>query len=206
MPRQPAIIFDRDGTLASVAHTAPSEDRSDRAWGAYNASLPFDAPVPTVAGLFRSVRPGVARIITSGRAEGDWPGDRRRRFQMNDWLHKHELVPDVLLMRSGGDKRRDSIVKTEMYEEHIEPHYDVIFVVDDRPQVVEAWGELGLPVLHVHDPGIAPPIAGGGEDIEAEVARLAAERAGGVVPASTWVRATVTKDGVRRRAHSRRTR
>jgi hypothetical protein len=157
--KQPAVIFDRDGTLASVAHVAP-KDRSQDSWGAFNASLPFDAPVPVVAGLLRSIKPGVVRIMTSGRSQGDYPGDRRRLYQMRDWLSKHDLPIDLVIMRPGGDQRRDSVVKRQMYDQIIAPRFDVRFVVDDRPQVVDMWRDLGLPVLAVKDPGILPPIAG----------------------------------------------
>jgi len=119
----------------------------------------FDAVVPEVAGILQAIRPGVMRIMTSGRAEGDWPGDRRRRILMKSWLHKHRLPIDMLFMREGGDQRVDSIVKKEIYERHIEPFFDVRYVIDDRPQVVQAWRELGLTVLQVKDPGILPPIA-----------------------------------------------
>ncbi len=155
--RQDAVIFDRDGTLASVAHVAPT-DRSTSSWRNYNAALRFDAPVPVVVGLLRSIRPGVVRIMTSGRAAGDRVGDNHREIAMRDWLHKHDLPIDILHMRQGGDQRRDSIVKREMYEELIEPFFNVLFVVDDRQQVVDEWRAIGLPVLQVTDPGIMPPI------------------------------------------------
>jgi hypothetical protein len=90
--------------------------------------------------------------------EGDWPGDRRRRIIMVDWLVKHQLPVDLLLMREGGDTRVDSTVKREMYERHIAPVYEVKYVVDDRPQVCSMWRELGLTVMQVTDPGILPPI------------------------------------------------
>lgn len=157
MYKQPAVIFDRDGTLASVAYVAP-KDRSDASWAAFNAALPFDAPVPQVAALLRSIRPGVARIMVSGRMEGDWPGDRRRRIAMIDWLVKHELPIDALIMREGGDTRHDSVVKRELYERFIFPKYDVRYVIDDRPQVIDMWRELGFTVLKVTDPNILPRI------------------------------------------------
>lgn len=160
MTKQPAVIFDRDGTLASVDWCKP-DDRDGESWRVYNAALPFDAVVPHVAALLRSIRPGVTRIMTSGRAEGDWPGDRRRRFLMQGWLDKHDLPIDLLLMRSGGDMRRDSIVKREMYLDLIEPFYDVRVIVDDRPQVVEMWRSLGLHVIAVTDPVIDPNIMRG---------------------------------------------
>ena len=53
-----------------------------------------------------------------------------------------------LVMRKTGDYRKDSIVKREMFEEHIEGKYNVLFVLDDRNQVVDMWRkELGLTCL-----------------------------------------------------------
>lgn len=156
--RQPAIIFDRDGTMASVKYIAPT-DRSDSSWAQFNRALVFDAPVPNIVALARSIRPGVVRIMTSGRMAGDFSGDMSRWFTMRTWLDKHDVPIDMLLMREGGDTRRDSIVKAEMYRYHIAPYFDVRVVVDDRPQVCDMWRELGLHVIQVVDPGILPPIA-----------------------------------------------
>ena len=161
MSKRPAIITDRDGTLASVAHVAP-QDQSNVSWMQYNAAMAFDAVVPSVLGTLQWARrtmPDVTIIMTSGRAGGDFPGDVRRRRQMEDWILKHQLPIDALLMRKGGDQRRDSIVKREMFEQSIEPHFDVLFAIDDRPQVCELWRDLGVPLPQVTDPGILPPIA-----------------------------------------------
>lgn len=161
MSKRPAIITDRDGTLASVAHVAP-QDSDNVSWMQYNAAMPFDAPVPSVVNMLewaRRTMPDITIIMTSGRAGGDYPGDVRRRRQMEDWILKHNLPIDALLMRKGGDQRRDSIVKREMYEQSIEPYFDVLLVIDDRPQVCDLWRGLGLPLLQVTDPGILPPIA-----------------------------------------------
>lgn len=157
--KPPAVIFDRDGTLASVEYVAPRGSNDDVVWAAFNAALPFDAPVPIVAGLLRSIRPGVTRIMTSGRMAGDRPGETFRLMQLWNWIVKHDLPIDQLHMRRAGDRRVDSVVKEEMYRRFIEPFYDVRYVVDDRPQVVEMWRELGLHVLQVTDPDILPPIA-----------------------------------------------
>lgn len=153
--RRPAVIFDRDGTLASVKWCAPV-DRSNEAWRVYNGMLPFDPVVPEVAALLRSVRPGVDRIMVSGRMAGDYPGDWRRFYEMRRWIAKHDLPIDHLFMRSGGDTRVDSVLKKEIYETKIAPFFDVRVVVDDRPQVIEMWRDLGLHVVAVRDPGIDP--------------------------------------------------
>lgn len=161
MTKRPAIITDRDGTLASVAHVAP-QDRSNFAWEQYNAAMPFDAVVPGVRSLLtwaRNLYPDAIVIMTSGRAGGDYPGDTRRRLLMEAWIRKHNLPVDALLMRKGGDQRKDSVVKREMFEQSIEPFFDALLVVDDRPQVCDLWRELDLPLVQVTDPGILPPIA-----------------------------------------------
>lgn len=161
MSKRPAIITDRDGTLASVAHVAP-QDSDNVSWMMFNAAMAFDAPVPGVLAMLewaRRTMPDITIIMTSGRAAGDFRGDVRRRTQMEDWILKHQLPIDAVLMRKGGDQRRDDIVKREMYEQSIRPHFDVLFAIDDRPIVCDMWRDLGVPLVQVSDPGILPPIA-----------------------------------------------
>ena len=147
-PRPPAVIFDRDGTLASVAHHMDSDgDVID--WRTFHGLLPFDSPVPVIAALLRSIRPGVARIMTTGR-------EATMALPMEAWLNKHDLPIDILLMRPAHDQRKDHVVKQEMFDRGIRPYFDVRFVVDDRPSVVEMWRANGLSVLAVTDPGIPP--------------------------------------------------
>jgi hypothetical protein len=149
--KSPAIIFDRDGTLASVelARAHVTDGRDD--WAQFNAAMLFDAPVPRIAALFQAVRPGIDKIITSGR-------DGSLRPRMIWWLHKHDIVPARLLMRTPKDNRRDSTVKLEILQDKILPTHDVLFVVDDRPQVVQMWRDQGFDVMAVQDPGVDPPI------------------------------------------------
>ena len=59
-------------------------------------------------------------------------------------------------MRPAHDQRKDHVVKQEMFDRGIRPYFDVRFVVDDRPSVVEMWRANGLSVLAVTDPGIPP--------------------------------------------------
>lgn len=46
---------------------------------------------------------------------------------------------------------RDDIIKKELYKKEIEPRYNVLFVFDDRPQVLKMWqNELGLFTFNVN--------------------------------------------------------
>jgi phosphoglycolate phosphatase-like HAD superfamily hydrolase len=149
MTRQPAVIFDRDGTLFSV--DGPTRSAGNHAWANFNASIRFDAPVPVVHALWHAIRPGVARIVVSGR-------DGEFERPMLDSMAKHGIRPDAFFQRVWGDRRQDSIVKAEILDALILPRWDVRYVIDDRPQVVAMWRERGIPVLAVTDPKIQPPI------------------------------------------------
>lgn len=129
----------------------------------FNAAMPFDAVVPGVLAALRFVirsMPDITVIMMSGRAGGDFPGDTRRRKLMEAWVLKHQLPVDAILMRKGGDQRRDGIVKREMFDQSVAPHFDVLLAIDDRPQVCDVWRDLGIPLMRVTDPGILPPITG----------------------------------------------
>jgi hypothetical protein len=52
-------------------------------------------------------------------------------------------------MRKRGDKRKDVIVKKEIYEKFIKDNYEVFFVLDDRDQTVKGWRDLGLKCFQV---------------------------------------------------------
>lgn len=150
MTKRNAVIFDRDGTLFSVDGPAKGDNE---AWREFNSRIPFDSPVPLVHGLWHAIRPDIDRIIVSGR-------DGAYAYLMRCSFYKHNLFPHAFFQRTAGDRRLDSIIKDEIYRTQIEPNWNVLYVIDDRPQVVEMWRSHGLPVLQVVDPKILPTIGG----------------------------------------------
>ena len=65
------------------------------------------------------------------------------------WLRKYKVGFDDFYIRKTGDFRKDNIIKSEIYMDHIRPKYNVMYVIDDRDQVVDMWRSLGLRVLQV---------------------------------------------------------
>lgn len=123
-----AILVDVDGTLAW---------KGDR--DVYDATKAYlDTLNPAVAAVVRqSADSGIVVLVMSGRQEKD-------RQITEDWMLSGAVPFDFLFMRSTGDTRQDAIVKRELYETHIEGKYNVLFVLDDRQQVVDMWRSLGL--------------------------------------------------------------
>jgi predicted kinase len=73
------------------------------------------------------------------------------------WSHKYKLDNKYfkLYMRKEGDMRKDSIVKEELFNEHIRDKYNVKLVLDDRPSVCRSvWLKLKLKLLTCGNPYI----------------------------------------------------
>lgn len=126
-----AVIFDLDGTLAERNCRPPySFDK-----------VGMDIVNEPIKKLLCEMKYlGYCIIITTGR-----PFACER--QTISWLLYNRIPYDQIFFRRSGDCRKDDIVKSEMYETFIKDKYDVLFVVDDRDQVVKMWRELGLTCL-----------------------------------------------------------
>lgn len=125
-------IFDIDGTLAINNSRGPYE------WSKVGEDLP-NSPVVEVQKLLSKQ---YDILIFTGR-------DSVCKEETKKWLRDNEIYYNKLVMRPEGDSRKDSVVKEEMYNEHIKYKYNVKAIYDDRQQVVDMWRDLGLTVFQV---------------------------------------------------------
>lgn len=125
-----AIICDLDGTLALFGDADP-----------YNRDFSQDEVNPPVESIvMRNEADEV--ILCSGRMD-------KYRKQTEDWLKKNQIDYDKLYMRKTDDQRKDFVIKEEIYNTYIKDKYNVLFVLDDRNQVVDLWRHLGLTCFQV---------------------------------------------------------
>jgi predicted kinase len=148
-PRPPAVVVDLDGTLTSAAWREHHLTGRRKDWPAFFAGMERDAPVQPLVELVGWIANHAAVVLLTGRPDDHAPAIRR-------WLATHGVTYDQLLMRPGGDRRPDTVVKRELYVREVAPRYDVRLVIDDRPHVVEMWREAGLYVLTAVDPRLDP--------------------------------------------------
>ena len=133
------VIVDIDGTVA--IHEG---DRGHFEW----ALVPDDLPNESVVELvYELMHRGHRILYVSGR-------EAVCRDDTLTWLDSYDIgigddTEHALYMRPTGDYRADTIVKREIYERDIKPHYYVWLVLDDRDSVVEMWRGLGLTCLQV---------------------------------------------------------
>lgn len=135
-PKLPdAIISDIDGTLAIHGDRSPYDE---------TRVLEDTVNIP-VADVVRTYKAkGLYVIIVSGRKDSC-------RLDTETWLKCNDIPYDILLMRAADDSRKDVIVKKELFDNRIKDTFNVLFVLDDRRQVVLGWRELGLTCLQVND-------------------------------------------------------
>lgn len=127
-----AIIVDVDGTIAKMAGRGPFD------W----SKVLEDEPIQEVIDIVNAQRAlyKVQPIFVTGR-------DGKAYEDTKKWLIKYVDSAPILYSRTEGDMRRDSIVKEEIFNEHIKGKYYIKFVLDDRQQVVDMWRAIGLRCL-----------------------------------------------------------
>ena len=136
-----AIIVDVDGT---IAHREPGWRAGVTPRDPYDMTrVVEDEYDPIIGGIAQTYgREGYDVIVVSARTE-------EAREGTIQFMVDNNFEFDALFMRANKDNRKDSIVKTEIFQNEIEGNWDVEFVLDDRDQTVEAWRALGLKTLQV---------------------------------------------------------
>ncbi len=129
-----AIICDIDGTLAILGERSPYD----------GSKVHLDTLDETIKRILERYCDTHKIILMSGRSS-------EFAAATLDWLKLHSIPFHRLWMRHQGDGRRDSIVKEELFDNHVRDQYFIEFVLDDRNQVVEMWRSLGLTCLQVAD-------------------------------------------------------
>lgn len=128
------ILVDIDGTLA---HNY--QGRSFYEWEKVGEDT-VDKQIKNIVNNYDGL--GHHVIVMSGR-------DEICRPETEQWLHDNEIKYHRLYMRPEKDMRPDEVVKKELFEKHVEPFYNVDYILDDRNKVVKMWRSLGLKVLQV---------------------------------------------------------
>lgn len=138
--RQDAIIVDLDGTLCDDAH----RQHLVPDWDDYHSQCKNDWLHEDIHSLIHAMRINHCVILLTGRTE-------KFKDMTKDWLKRHGVVWHSLFMRPDNNREPNAFYKQGVYEEHIEPNYNVTFALDDNKSVIEMWRRLGITALHCDD-------------------------------------------------------
>lgn len=141
-PKPYTVICDLDGTMCNVDHRLhflKGEGKKD--WKSFSEHLVHDRLNEWCYHLVQAMRHrGFQVAFASGRS------DNYHRHT-TEWLELHDLSNIPVYMRNRQDFRKDSIVKENILDFEIKTRYNILFVIDDRTQVVEMWRKRGITVL-----------------------------------------------------------
>jgi len=137
-----AIIVDLDGTVALMNGRSPYD------YSKVKTDLPNE---PVINIVQRYALNGTTILFVSGRSNTCY--DDTRQWIINYIWNIPELnnVLFDLYMRDSKDWRKDVIIKEEIYNKYIKDQYNILFVLDDRNQVVNYWRSQGLLCLQVYN-------------------------------------------------------
>ena len=137
------VVCDLDGTLADIEHRLHWIHREEPDWTAFFLACVDDTPIePTIVVLRTLHAEGYEVVLASGRGEV-------ARQETIDWLARHGVPWDRLVLRRSGDLRHDDEVKAEMVREHGLDPAETLVVFEDRASVVKMWRRLGFHVFQV---------------------------------------------------------
>lgn len=135
-----AIICDIDGTLSNPEKRRKFLEGDKKNWKGFYSGMDLDEINLWCKEIIERFKKDHEIMMVTGRSSGYETITR-------DWLLANEVPYDHLFMREKGDHREDYLVKAIIYENYIQDYFDVLFVIEDRTQVVEMWREKGLVVL-----------------------------------------------------------
>jgi len=141
--RGAAVIFDLDGVLSDAASRQHFLERPRPDWEAFFAASSEDPLVDEVAALLGLLSPGLAIVLLTARPA-------RIRRQTMDWLSRHQLRWDLLVMRRDGDYRPARRFKQEAVRDIRERGFDLKLCLEDDLRNVEMFRAEGVTCLYVH--------------------------------------------------------
>lgn len=143
------IICDIDGTLCTDEHRNHLlADPENRQWDQYFDLCHLDPPVPAVIEVLKAfqhlrVSVGVPYEIHLMTARID-----TIKQKTLDWLERHLVPYDYITFRPADSRVQDNVLKTSWADKLGGPKR-VLFVLEDRQRVVDAWRLAGYTCFQV---------------------------------------------------------
>lgn len=131
-----AVICDIDGTVAHMQGRRGAFD-----WDRVNVDV-VDEKIREVLNVFKTANYEI--IMVTGR-------DGISKDMTRQWLKDNKIPFDALFTKPENDFRKDTITKTEIYNDHIKGKFNVLCAFDDRKQAVDLWRSLGVKCMQVED-------------------------------------------------------
>ena len=139
----PAVVFDMDGVLSDATRRQYLVERPRRDWDAFFEASGEDALIDDVARLLDLIGDERRIVLLTGRPV-------RVRPQTLDWLERHDLRWDLLIMRNWGDYEAARDFKHATVGALRKVGLDPRLAFDDDRRNVDMFHAAGVPCIYIH--------------------------------------------------------
>jgi hypothetical protein len=139
-----AVVFDLDGVLSDAGerqHHLAGPGRGD--WRAFFDAAGDDALIEEVARLTELLAPGLCLVLLTARP-------LRIREPTLEWLDRHQLRWDLLVMRPDGEYLPSTLFKQGSVGELRAFGFDLRLAFEDDRRNVDMFHAEGIPCIYIH--------------------------------------------------------
>jgi len=139
----PAVVVDMDGVLSDASGRQHLLEGPMPRWDAFFEACGEDAPIPEALTLLRMLDAKYAVVLLTARPV-------RVRPQTLDWLGRHPVRWDLLIMRDEDDWSSSHHFKRVELRELRRAGFVPELAIDDDPRNVEMYRKEGVDALYFH--------------------------------------------------------
>lgn len=141
---KPVVLCDIDHTISDAAWRDGMIGKVP--WDEYHLASANDPPIAGTAALIRALAAYGCEIVGFTARP-----DKFRRMTI-DWCVKHDIPIGELLMRMDTDFRPAPAIKLALLQDRFgaSPSDQILFLLEDREDVIAAFRALGITCLQVH--------------------------------------------------------
>ena len=137
------MLVDLDGTLADAAGRQHFLERRPKDWRGFFAAAGEDPLIEQVARLVELLAPELVVILLTARPVHIRPATL-------DWLARHDVRWDLLVMRDEGDFRPSHEAKLDALRALLGVGFDLRLAIDDDPRNAAMFRAEGVTCLELH--------------------------------------------------------
>jgi len=139
----PGVLIDVDGVISDATHRQHYLDSRPRDWDGFFEAAAHDLPLIPGLALLATFDRELTIVLLTARP-------LRIRPLTLDWLERHNVVWDLLVMRPDGDNAPSSVTKLRAVEELRAVGLEPRLAVDDDQNNVDAFSAAGIPAVYHH--------------------------------------------------------
>lgn len=138
-----SVVFDMDGVLSDASRRQHHIEYPYPDWDAFFHACGDDDLIDEVARLLHTLDAAHQIVLLTARPIRVQP-------QTLDWLDRHELRWDVLIMRDYGDYGAAHHFKQRTVQEMRHRGHDLRLAFEDDPRNVDMFHGEGVPCVYIH--------------------------------------------------------